>query len=316
MKAAYIKEFVKNNLTCMNNPTRLSARRTNKKYICSIGYQDIIKDIFDITSHMRDDEKFSNRIRSIHLDINNTAICEFCGEKFYFNKSMCYKLECKKLHRAKINIKQFRGKKHSEDFVKLRINNRLNNGKPWHTEKTKNKISESNHKTHTSKEFREKHTETYANSHKKLSRIMKQKIASGEFTPCITNSWANSRCRICIDGYTKFYRSSWDAAFQILNPNFEYEKVRIPYVSPIDNQWHNYIVDFVDENNKILYEIKPSSNKSSKIVLAKEKYAKEWCNREGYTFKFISEDYFELNTKLIDFDAYDEKIHKGMCQFL
>lgn len=150
----------------------------------------------------------------------------------------------------------------------------------------------------------------------KQSDTMKRKIASGEFTPCITNSWANSRCGIKVDGFIKYYRSTWDAAFQILNPNCEYEKIRIPYISPIDEEAHTYIVDFVDEENKILYEIKPNSNKNSKIVKIKELAAIEWCKIHNYEFCFISDEYFMIHAKNINYVNQDEKIYNGMKQFL
>jgi hypothetical protein len=151
---------------------------------------------------------------------------------------------------------------------------------------------------------------------KRQSKIMKEKIASGEFTPCVTNSWANSRCKIEIDGFEKKYRSSWDAAFQILNPMCEYEKLRIRYISPEDNDWHNYITDFIDEENKILYEIKPKGLKDTPKNKAKFEAANKWCKQNKFQFMVISNKWFIENAPKINFKAYDPKILKGMKQFL
>jgi len=158
--------------------------------------------------------------------------------------------------------------------------------------------------------------EDWKKSYKKQSISIKEKIKNGEFTPCVTNSWANSKCCLQIDGFDKFYRSSWDAAFQILNPDCEYETLRIQYISPKDNQQHSYIVDFIDNENKIIYEIKPDSNKNDEIVKAKEHAAKLWCKENNYIFKFISNDWFKKNANKIEFEKYDNKIKKGMKQFL
>jgi hypothetical protein len=150
----------------------------------------------------------------------------------------------------------------------------------------------------------------------KQSKTMKNKIANGEFTPCVTNSWANSRCKISINGFTKLYRSSWDAAFQILNPEYLYEKIRIKYISPKDDKWHNYIVDFIDEENKILYEIKPEIISESKQNQAKFNAAENWAKDNNFKFIVIQNNYFKENANKIDFSKYDSKIYKGMKQFL
>ena len=86
---------------------------------------------------------------------------------------------------------------------------------------------------------------------------------------------------------------------------------------------HNYIVDFVDETKRIIYEIKPDSEKQDEKVLAKEKYAKEWCIKNNYTFLYISNDWFNKNYKptiIIESelvtDFYKDKMIKALKQFL
>ena len=122
---------------------------------------------------------------------------------------------------------------------------------------------------------------------------MKERIASGAFTPPVTNSWCKSRLVVEIQGKSVPCRSSWDAAFHIVNPNFLYEDVRISYT--FDGRERNYIVDFHDSDNRILYEIKPDCNKSEPIVIAKEAAALEWCDKNGYKFEFVSESWFFEN---------------------
>lgn len=153
-------------------------------------------------------------------------------------------------------------------------------------------------------------------SYAKQSNKMKQNIAEGKFTPCVTNSWANSRCKIEIDGFEKKYRSSWDAAFQIINPNCEYETLRIQYISPKDNKWHNYLVDFIDHDKKIVYEIKPSFFIMNDINKAKLDALNKWSLENNYCCEVISESWFKDNAKYIDYSKYDEKIKNGMSQFL
>ncbi len=92
----------------------------------------------------------------------------------------------------------------------------------------------------------------------KQSIIMKDKIRRGEYTPQITNSWTKWDAIIVLDdGSIKKFRSSWEACFWYCNQHLLYEKIRIPY--ELDGVNHNYIVDFYDDKNKILYELKPKS---------------------------------------------------------
>jgi hypothetical protein len=111
------------------------------------------------------------------------------------------------------------------------------------------------------------------------SKLMIEKIRNGEFVPNITNSWAKSRCDIQFERGSELIklktRSSWDAYFQLFNKNFFYEKIIISY--KIDGIYRNYIVDFVDLDNRILYEIKPNSVRNDERNLIKYKYARNWC---------------------------------------
>ena len=144
------------------------------------------------------------------------------------------------------------------------------------------------------------------------SNIMKQLINEGKFTPHVTNSWCRSR--VVVSG--KPMRSTWEAVFFILNPYVEYEKIRILYYNPLTKKEQNYIVDFVDEINRVLYEIKPLSTKNTLQNKAKEEAALKWCACNNYTYVCISDDFFKQNAFRVDYSLYDKKIYKNMKQFL
>ncbi len=118
------------------------------------------------------------------------------------------------------------------------------------------------------------------------------------------------------------YLSSWELKFFHWcdnNPNvvqWSSESVIIPYVSPVDNRPHRYMVDNVvkiregDKLTKYLIEIKPKKqtmaptkhgNKKQSTVLyehatfavnqAKWRAAKQWCDKRGYKFQILTEDH-------------------------
>ena len=153
--------------------------------------------------------------------------------------------------------------------------------------------------------------ETRYNSVKKQSETMKLKIKNGEFTPCVTNSWCHSRIEI----HNIPFRSCWEAAFYILNSNLEYEKIRIPYID--DKKIKKiYITDFVNYNDKTIYEIKPKSVRNTIKNILKENAAIKWCNDNGYQYICISDEYFLENAHKIDYTLFDSKLKKSMKQFL
>ena len=150
----------------------------------------------------------------------------------------------------------------------------------------------------------------------KQSATLKDRIKNGEFTPCVTNSWANSKVRLVVDGSDCYYRSTWDAVFHILNPQCEYERLRIPYTSPADGDEHIYLVDFIDNIDMRVYEIKPSSEVSTETNQAKERAAREWCEDNGYIYTLISNDWFMENASKVEYCNYEDKVYNGMKQFL
>ena len=116
-----------------------------------------------------------------------------------------------------------------------------------------------------------------------LSSIMKQKILDGTFTPAVKNSLTHWKA----EWNGKKYRSTWERNFHISNPTLKYELIRIPYTFKDTN--HVYITDFVDTENKIVYEIKPSNLTDTPKVLAKSSAARDWCAINGYKFIIVTE---------------------------
>lgn len=189
------------------------------------------------------------------------------------------------------------------DTKNKRVKSRKENNLVWHSQDTKNKISISNKKTHNSQEFKNKYKSVYLKSRTKISNTIKEKILTGQFTPCITNSWTKWKSYIKDEnGNTKKFRSNWDAAFWLLNKTCEYEKVRIKYNFNGENKI--YIVDFCDVLNKKLYEIKPDSLKNNQKNIVKKQSAINWCNDNGYEYISVGDDWFKNNCSKIDFSLH------------
>jgi hypothetical protein len=125
------------------------------------------------------------------------------------------------------------------------------------------------------------------------------------------------------------YRSSWEMAFMCRldkDPNvveWSSEETVIPYVSPVDDSYHRYFVDFqykTRDGKTYLIEIKPISQtiqpnppKSKKVskgfiekmktyAVNKAKWAaaEEFCLDRGWSFKVLTESdlgFGTLNTK-------------------
>jgi hypothetical protein len=122
------------------------------------------------------------------------------------------------------------------------------------------------------------------------------------------------------------YRSRWELmVMQRLDSHpdvlqWSSEEVVIPYVSPIDNRYHRYFMDFyMKRKNKqgkieeILIEVKPLAqtkpptvqNKPTKRYItevqtwgvnsAKWEAAREYCKNRGWQFQIITEKELGLN---------------------
>ena len=105
------------------------------------------------------------------------------------------------------------------------------------------------------------------------------------------------------------YRSSFELKFSKwcdLNENVKYwssEEIQIKYLNPLDNKIHTYYPDFFITINekKYIIEIKPYNEtikpkktkykqyKNFIINKTKWKYTKEYCKKNGFEFKIITE---------------------------
>lgn len=206
------------------------------------------------------------------------------------------------------------GKKQSEETKKKRYHARKHNGSEWHSADTKKKISDSNKIIWNSPEYIEKRKEMFSDEvRKKISNKLKDKIEKGEFTPCITNTWTKWDSFVIVNGHTKKFRSNWECVFWLLNKDLEYEKIRIPYI--YRNKKHTYITDFADFENKVIYEIKPDSQKDNPKTEAKIKSAKEWCNENKWKFILISDTWFKENAKKVNYELHPQ-LKKPMSKFI
>jgi hypothetical protein len=208
-------------------------------------------------------------------------------------------------------------KKHGEEIKK---NLNVSGGTPWnkglkgnypysylHSEETKLKISAAN------KGEKNGMFGTQMSDEKKhfRSKLMKEKILFGKFTP---NS--NNRNTHWDAHYkNKKYRSSWEALYQYLDNEAEYESLRITYL--FDNKEHIYIIDFVNHKTKTLIEIKPKELINNIKTQAKIVAAKQWCKENNYQFLLVDKEYFTsrpIPENLRDFDSKTQRKIKKLYE--
>jgi len=196
-------------------------------------------------------------------------------------------------------------RKHGE---KVKFN--LNTGIPWnkgtkgnypyshqHSKQTKEKISNANLGQKNGMFGKKLSAEQKAEKSKK----MKELILSGKFTPNSNNR--NTHWESFYNN--KKYRSSWEALYQYLDNQAEYETLRIPYI--FDNQNYVYIVDFVNHETKTVVEVKPQELINDKKTQAKISAAKKWCNDNGYVFVLADKNYFISRPIPKDLTGFDIK---------
>lgn len=140
------------------------------------------------------------------------------------------------------------------------------------------------------------------------SKLMRQRIMTGEFTPNSNNRNTHWDCFY----RGKKYRSSWEALYQYFDNEAEYETLRIPY--RFDNKDCIYIIDFVNHYTKTVVEVKPKELLGNKKTQAKISAAKSWCSDNGYTFILADKDYlvsYSMPKDLTEFDIKTQnKIRK------
>ena len=89
----------------------------------------------------------------------------------------------------------------------------------------------------------------------------------------------------------------------------EYEKLRIPYIGT-DNKKHIYIVDFIDFENKKVYEVKPNSCKNTNTNIIKHNTLKSWCNVNGFTCTYIDEFFIKKHIFDVELLKYTDDVYK------
>jgi hypothetical protein len=138
---------------------------------------------------------------------------------------------------------------------------------------------------------------------------MARETQKGAFAPKNPKKYAGNSSNIV-------YRSSWERVLMERfdsNENILYwasEEIKIPYVSPVDNDWHTYYPDFLVKqkkksgiNENVLIEVKPLHEIIKPVKKPKQKVttwndsvrkwvvnrakwlaAMEWCKRHNTRF--------------------------------
>ena len=131
------------------------------------------------------------------------------------------------------------------------------------------------------------------------STTMKKKILSGEFTPNSNNR--NTHWESTFNNKT--YRSSWEALYQHINQDAEYEKLRIEYT--FNGVTKIYIVDFVDHVNKQVIEVKPRELCAGEKFQAKLTALTAWAELNKYTLIIADKEWLQLQNNNIDYTKFD-----------
>lgn len=131
------------------------------------------------------------------------------------------------------------------------------------------------------------------------STLMKQKILDGKFTPNSNNR--NTHWNAAFAG--KRYRSSWEALYHYINPNAEYETLRIEYI--LNNVSKVYIVDFVDHITKQVIEVKPVELCAGEKFNAKLLALIAWAAQYEYKVVIATKEWLQDNMMTVDYNQFD-----------
>jgi hypothetical protein len=275
------------------------------------------------------------RLYCIKQNITEIVKCNYCSEKAKYCESSsrryyntCINKECMLIHKRnngkKITDKRWENhqkpikiKISKEERYKKAAETRRKNNPDWFTEDQKKYIKQKRDDYFSLEENTNNKIKKLKDHWKdpirreKQSNLIKNLIKEGVFTPPITNTWTHWESKYIFNGKEYKFRSSWEAAFWSVNKDLEFEKLRIPYV--YNNKNHTYIVDFIDYNNNIVYEIKPD-DKFLKKEKIKEQYLIEWCKNNNFQYKLITNSWFFENYNKIDFNNNEWLLNK-MKQF-
>lgn len=143
----------------------------------------------------------------------------------------------------------------------------------------------------------------------KLSKIMKEKILFGQFTPNTNNR--NTHWDSFYNN--KKYRSSWEALYASFDTYAEYETLRITYIDD-DNKERIYIVDFINHITRQVIEVKPNNlvKKAEKKINA----LKNWCYDNNYNLIIADENFLmKIDKSHINVELFDENTFKKIERF-
>lgn len=191
-----------------------------------------------------------------------------------------------------------------------KIKNNLNTATPWNkgmknnypysypcSPETKRKISLAN-----TGEKNGMYGRTYSDEEKQRhSKIIRELILSGKFTPNSNNR--NTHWNAYYNG--KKYRSSWEALYQYINHNAEYEKLRLEYTYKGTSSI--YIVDFIDHVNKVVVEVKPLELCVGSRFSAKIQALREWATKNFYEVLIADQNWLKNQLTEVDYSKFDEK---------
>ena len=285
-------------------------------------------DIFNITVVYKTDNIWRNSIiRKLNSPSCNlffylleTSIpyCKYCniqlsidsysygGQKFSFKGFKKYCPSC-------TDNQNYKRYKHSEERIFKFKTSKLKWTKSKNGKSFYKKLGKSNSKN-LKKYFKtEKGLDQIKNTSKKQSKILKEKILNGKFTPNISNRWTHWEATVILKNKKYKFRSSWEACFFVSNDHCKYECVRIPYTDQNNNN-KTYIGDFYDEKNNILYEIKPKSIFKKEII--KMNHAIKYCIENKIKFIWINENNILKYVDKSDFSEYHLKQYNKMLKGL
>jgi hypothetical protein len=120
----------------------------------------------------------------------------------------------------------------------------------------------------------------------KSSISQTKNILDGKFNPQKNYKHFNKN-KCYINNNELIFRSSWEVVFFISHSYLKYETLRIKYVKFCGKRGV-YIPDFIDDVNKIVYELKPRRNYLKQQL--KMDAGINWCLKNDYKFIWINED--------------------------
>lgn len=216
-----------------------------------------------------------------------------------------------------------KGGKRCQELHGSKIRDNLNSGIPWNKGKKlhydvwhKGKTKEDNRSLARLSESRKgdrnpMYGKKMPNDQKKyLSELMHNKILSGEFTPNSNNR--NTHWEAEFNG--KKYRSSWEALYQALYPEAEYETLRIEY--QYNGSTFVYIVDFINYATKEVVEVKPSNMMHDTKTTAKIEALSKWAKQKNYNLVIANEAYLSRHDVASVLHLLDENTVRKVSKFL